>query len=163
MQISGLGAGPIAVSLLAENPDLLGIGVDISLDALQTARLNAERHNVYERLLLVEGNNASPVIHKIDLIVANLPYIVSSDIKELEKAVKDYDPLPALDGGADGLAAFRNLFEILSQNLMPPPLLLEVGNKQAQSVCLMFSLLGYNKVEVSKDLQGHERIISCTN
>ncbi|HWX62193.1 peptide chain release factor N(5)-glutamine methyltransferase, partial [Bradyrhizobium sp.] len=105
----GTGSGAILLALLHELPNAIGAGTDISAGALQTARRNAAALNLASRALFVACDYAAALSGPFDLIVSNPPYIRSSDIAGLATEVRDHDPLPALDGGADGLDAYRAL------------------------------------------------------
>jgi len=105
----GTGSGAILLALLREWPDAIGAGADISLLALQTARRNAADLGLASRTLFVACDYAAALSGPFDLIVSNPPYVRSSDIAALATEVRDHDPLAALDGGADGLDAYRAL------------------------------------------------------
>jgi release factor glutamine methyltransferase len=105
----GTGSGAILLALLHELPDSFGIGTDISEAALATARDNAERLGLAHRTKFVACHYAAAIAGHFDLIVSNPPYIRSEEIAELAREVRDHDPRRALDGGADGLDAYRAL------------------------------------------------------
>jgi release factor glutamine methyltransferase len=105
----GTGSGAILLALLHEWPDSFGIGTDISEAALATARDNAERLGLAHRTKFVACHYAAAIAGHFDLIVSNPPYIRSEEIAELAREVRDHDPRRALDGGADGLDAYRAL------------------------------------------------------
>ncbi len=107
----GIGTGAICLALLHECPGATGLGSDISRDAIQTARRNAERHGLADRLRpwKATGSSKFPVV--LDIIVSNPPYIRSDVIGTLDRDVRDFDPMAALDGGEDGLAPYRDIAE----------------------------------------------------
>jgi len=105
----GTGTGAILLALLHELPDARGVGTDISLGALTTAKRNANDLGLAARAGFVACNYAAALAGPFDLIVSNPPYIASADIACLAVEVRDHDPVLALDGGADGLDAFRAL------------------------------------------------------
>jgi release factor glutamine methyltransferase len=105
----GTGTGAILLALLSELPDAFGIGTDVSLDALATARQNAGELGLAARAQFVACDYAAALAGPFDLIVSNPPYIPSADIAVLATEVREHDPLKALDGGADGLDAYRSL------------------------------------------------------
>jgi release factor glutamine methyltransferase len=105
----GTGSGAILLALLTELPCAIGVGTDISLAALETARRNAGDLALASRAIFVKCNYAAALSGPFDLIVSNPPYIASRDIAELDPEVRDHDPHRALDGGADGLDAYRGL------------------------------------------------------
>ena len=116
----GTGSGAILLALLSELPNAHGFGTDISPAALQTAETNAA-----DRQGSLIGRRSSPAITRpaltgsFDLIVSNPPYIRSADIAGLAIDVREYDPLAALDGGADGLDAYRALIPQAARLLAP--------------------------------------------
>jgi release factor glutamine methyltransferase len=105
----GTGSGAILLALLSELPNAQGIGTDISTDALNTAESNAAQLNLADRARFIRCDYASGLSGSFDLIVSNPPYIRSADIAGLAIEVREHDPLLALDGGADGLSAYRAL------------------------------------------------------
>jgi release factor glutamine methyltransferase len=120
----GTGSGAILLALLSELPDAVGVGTDISAAALRTASANARD------LGLVSALSGG-----FDLIVSNPPYIRSAEIKDLASEVRDHDPLGALDGGGDGLNAYRALIPPAARLLAPGGILaLEVGRDQGTDV-----------------------------
>ncbi len=113
----GTGTGCLLVSLLREYPNATGVGVDLSDDAVATARGNAVRLGVGERASIVQGNWDDGITGTFDLILSNPPYISSRDIVGLDAEVRLHDPRLALDGGPDGLDAYRALAVILPRRL----------------------------------------------
>ena len=105
----GTGSGAILLALLSELPDAEGIGTDISAEALDTAQANAAQLNLADRASFIRCDYATGLSGRFDLIVSNPPYIRSAEIAGLAPEVRDHDPALALDGGADGLAAYRAL------------------------------------------------------
>ena len=129
----GTGSGAILLALLSELPDAIGIGTDISVAALQTARDNAVDLGLAGRAGFVACDYAAALSGPFDLIVSNPPYIRSADIAGLATEVRDYDPPRALDGGADGLDAYRALIPQAARLLAPQgALVVEVGQGQAR-------------------------------
>jgi release factor glutamine methyltransferase len=105
----GTGSGALLLALLSELPRAFGVGTDISTAALSVARDNALRLGFGRRAAFVACAFGEALAAGFDLVVSNPPYIASSDIAALDPEVRDYDPRIALDGGADGLAAYRAL------------------------------------------------------
>ena len=105
----GTGSGAILLALLSELPHAQGVGTDISAAALDTAASNAAKLNLADRASFVRCDYATGLSGRFDLIVSNPPYIRSADIAGLAAEVRDHDPLLALDGGPDGLSAYRAL------------------------------------------------------
>lgn len=136
----GTGSGCVLVSLLHELERANGTGIDICERALSVARSNAIRHGVDARAEFVCGSWSSGCARNFDLIVANPPYIRTSDIPALEPEVRDFDPSRALNGGSDGLDAYRAIISRLGSCLAPGGwIILEVGAGQAARVGEMVS------------------------
>ena len=156
----GTGTGCIAITLLHEAPGARGVAVDLSQRALDMARANAERHGVAPRLDLRQGSWFAPIGDaKFDLIVSNPPYIESAAIAGLQREVQDFDPLLALDGGADGLAPYRIIAAEARAHLAPGGLLaLEIGCDQGAAVAGLLAAAG-NDIEIKKDLAGLDRVV----
>ena len=128
----GTGSGAIAVSILAERPDLMAVGTDVSPGALAIARDNARRHEVGSRLRLIACNLATSVGARFPVVVANLPYVPTAEIDALEPEVAEHEPREALDGGADGTATIRRLLADLDRLLAPGgTAFFEIGDGQA--------------------------------
>ena len=161
----GTGSGCILLSLLKENEQATGVGVDISAAALNVARQNAQQLGVNNRVSWLntswfEENFINQFSHPFELIVSNPPYIPEADITELAAEVKDHDPLAALSGGRDGLTSYRRLSEVAPQLLAEEgTILLECGINQAQQVAEMFVANGLTLIEIVADLQGIDRCI----
>jgi len=131
----GTGSGAILLALLSELPAATGIGTDISDAALKTARLNAQQLGLADRVSFIRCDYASALTGPFDLMVSNPPYIRSADIAMLDRDVRDYDPRLALDGGADGLDAYRVIAPQAASLLAPQGMLvLEVGQGQSVDV-----------------------------
>ena len=128
----GTGSGAILLALLSEFPKATGVGTDISLEALCTARDNAERLGLAPRASFVACNYAAALSGTFDLIVSNPPYIRSADIAGLDREVREYDPARALDGGSDGLDAYRTIAPEAARLLAPGGVLIvEAGYGQS--------------------------------
>jgi release factor glutamine methyltransferase len=131
----GTGSGALLLALLSELPDAYGAGTDISGDALQTARSNARHLGLADRAGFVACDFAAALSEPFDLIVSNPPYIRSADIAGLATEVRDHDPHRALDGGVDGLDAYRALVPQAAKLLAPQGVLVvEVGRGQSGDV-----------------------------
>lgn len=159
----GTGSGCILLSLLGEIPDAVGTGIDISPAALNIARTNAKRLGYTDRCRFFNSSwfdDKFDYGSNFDLIVSNPPYIPTRDISGLDEEVKFYDPLTALDGGADGLKDYRRIAEISSQLLNDDGfLLLEFGINQSAEVRKIFLSAGFELVDIKKDLSGKDRCI----
>jgi len=131
----GTGSGAILLALLSELPEAVGVGTDISGDALQTARVNAVDLGLADRADFIACDYASDLTGTFDLIVSNPPYIRSADIAGLATEVRNFDPSGALDGGRDGLDAYRALIPQAARLLVPQGVLaVEVGQGQHDDV-----------------------------
>ncbi|MGL5448262.1 MAG: N5-glutamine methyltransferase family protein, partial [Rhabdaerophilum sp.] len=158
----GTGSGAIIVSLLAELADAQGVAVDISNDALEIAARNASTHGVAGRLALLEGDLFAPVTGHFDLIVSNPPYIPSVVLATLEPEVHDFDPVLALDGGADGLTFYRGIIAGAPEYLTPRGILaLELGIHQAQAVSALAIEVGFFDLHLHRDFSGIERHLTA--
>ena len=156
----GTGSGAILLALLSELPVALGIGTDISLDALKTACANAERLDFAERARFVACNFGAALAGPFDLVVSNPPYIRSADIPGLAPEVRDSDPLRALDGGADGLDAYRTIAADAARLIGPRGhLILELGAGQAGAVAALFDARGLQSGNARPDLAGVPRAL----
>jgi release factor glutamine methyltransferase len=158
----GTGTGAILLALLHELPDAFGVGTDISLDALRTARRNATDLGLASRAAFVACNYAAALAGPFDLIVSNPPYIRSADIAGLAPEVRDHDPLAALDGGADGLDAYRALIPQAAGRLAPGgALVVEGGKGQSGPIEALMTAAGLSvQNPVKADLAGIFRAIA---
>jgi release factor glutamine methyltransferase len=139
----GTGSGAILLALLSELPDAMGVGTDISAAALRTASANARNLGLGRRAAFVACDYASALSGAFDLIVSNPPYIRSAEIDDLASEVRDHDPLGALDGGSDGLEAYRALIPQAARLLAPGGgLALEVGHDQGADVEQLMAAAG---------------------
>lgn len=161
----GVGSGCIILSLLSEIKSSTGIGVDVSSEALKISSKNADKLDVSTRCRLI---NASwfdeDIINKIgdefDIIVTNPPYIPTQDIKTLDKEVRLYDPMLALDGGEDGLNHYKQIAKIAPHLLKNGGyIFIEAGINQAQDISLIFEREGLHLVSIVKDLQNIDRCV----
>jgi release factor glutamine methyltransferase len=131
----GTGSGAILLALLSEVPDAHGVGTDISVAALRTARNNAAHLGLAARAAFVACDYAAALSGALDLIVSNPPYIRSADIAGLSIEVREYDPLLALDGGVDGLDAYRALIPQAARLLAPGgALVVEAGQGRSGEI-----------------------------
>lgn len=157
----GTGTGAILLALLAELPRAEGLGVDVSDGALAIARRNALRAGTGDRVRFSKSSWWSHVPGEFDLIVSNPPYIPSREIAELDADVRDFEPRLALDGGPDGLAAYRAILSVAAQRLAPNgAVLFEVGAGQAEDVAAMMRDSGLPFTTIRRDLRGIERVVA---
>jgi len=161
----GTGTGGILIALLSELPQALGIGTDISHAALVTAHGNAQRAGVGQRARFVQADWLSGIAGRFDVIVSNPPYIPRAELGGLSREVRAYDPMAALDGGADGLDAYRAIVGGIDLLLKPGGIAaFEVGQGQAEAVGEMMAGSGLRPVLPSGavsayDLGGIERAV----
>ena len=156
----GTGSGVLMVTLLAELPQAQGVATDLSEAALSVARRNAEIHGVTDRVRFVATSSLEGCHGPFDLVVSNPPYISTEEIGGLERAVRDYDPLLALDGGGDGLDVYRKIARDSASLIRPLLVVLEVGATQAGQVERLFTDVGARPVGQRKDLGGHIRAVA---
>ncbi len=157
----GTGSGAIVISLLAERPSAMGVATDISPKALDTARRNAGRIGVADRLRFVEADWFAGLTGQYDLIVSNPPYIATAEMAALAPEVRDWEPHLALTPGGDGLAAYRILAAGLRAYLSPiGRALFEIGYRQARDVSEIFINEGFTQPQVLQDMAGHDRVIA---
>lgn len=158
----GTGTGCIAISVLSESPSTTAVVVDASGEALSIAAANAKRHKVGKRFDARQGSWFDPlqVGERFDVIVSNPPYIATETIGTLATEVKDHDPRLALDGGADGLDAYRAILAEAPMWLKSDGwLVVEIGADQGPSVKAMFQGAGFEDVVIEKDLAGLDRVV----
>jgi release factor glutamine methyltransferase len=138
----GTGSGALILALVSELPNAFGIGTDVSRGALAVARRNAH-HLGLQRAMFVACNMADALRGSFDLVVSNPPYVAAADIAGLDPEVRDFEPRAALDGGADGLAAYRALAATAPALLAPGgALVVELGIGQATPVGALFVAAG---------------------
>jgi release factor glutamine methyltransferase len=159
----GVGTGCILITLLAELPKARGLGTDLSGAALDLAAANAVRLGVTDRASFVVADWLDGVDGSFDLIVSNPPYIASAEIAGLPEEVSGHDPRLALDGGPDGLAAYRRIAASARQVLAPNgKILVEIGSSQAEQVAEIFAKAGLTLDRdgaIRRDLAGRARLV----
>ena len=156
----GTGSGAILCSILQSLPGSSGAGVDISAAACAIARDNLKELGLAARGLIVCGSWISAIRGRFDIVVSNPPYVESGAIAGLEPEVRDHDPRLALDGGEDGLAAYREIIPALPDVLAPGGVIaLELGAGQYRCVSTMLHALLGMSVEAGLDLRGLRRVV----
>jgi release factor glutamine methyltransferase len=158
----GVGSGAILLAILAERPATKGLGVDVSEEALAVARENAANLGLAKRAALLRGDWTRGLDDAaFDLVVSNPPYIRSGDIAGLEPEVRDHEPRLALDGGPDGLDAYRVLAPEILRVLKPGGrFAVEIGHDQSADVEGLFRAAGAEGVATAKDLANRDRVVS---
>lgn len=157
----GTGSGCIALTLLAERPEAVGIATDISPDALETAGANAARHGLLGRVHFEVSDWYQSVGGQYDLIVSNPPYIDPREILDLAPEVERYDPKIALFDSNDGLDAYRCIVAGAPKHLRPGGrLIVEIGPTQGDAVAGMFRETGLSDVRILPDLDGRNRVVA---
>jgi len=158
----GTGSGALLLALLHELPNTTGTGTDTSTPALQVARANAAHCGLESRCNFVACDIASGVQGSFDLIVSNPPYIVHDEIASLTPEVRDYDPLVALDGGDDGLVAYRAI-AVQARHVLAPGgrLFVELGAGQEAAVRAVFINAGLTVGATRADLAGIPRVLGA--
>jgi release factor glutamine methyltransferase len=159
----GTGTGCIAIALAAKCPDAKVLATDISSDALALAKENAQKNNVRIEFLQGDGFAAVPKETQFDLIISNPPYIPSAEIETLELEVRDFDPRPALDGGADGLDFYR-MFAAQAKSFLKSggKIKLEFGDGQAPVIRQIFENEKWIVEAVKDDYSQRARILIAT-
>lgn len=162
----GTGSGAIAVTLAAERSAWRITAVDLSETALQVARENAVRHKAEQRIRFLQGDLLTPLIargERVDIVVSNPPYIPTREIETLAVEVREHEPALALDGGEDGLDAYRRIAEMLPRVTKKHKGLVavEVGIGQSEQVAdLLKRVLPRGDVRIIPDLAGIARVVS---
>lgn len=154
----GTGTGAIIISLLHRFECSHGIGLDVADGALAMARINAAANGVGDRFAALKSDWFQNVSGRFHLIVSNPPYIPHDDIAGLSREVREYDPVAALDGGADGLNFYRALAEKAADHLYKDGMVaVEIGAGQFQDVEALFESAGFSLAGHASDLGGHRR------
>jgi release factor glutamine methyltransferase len=163
----GVGSGCLLLTLLREYPKARGVGLDASPDALAVAGENARALDVGGRATLVPGDWrrsgwAEGLEDRFDLVVSNPPYIESTALDGLMPEVASFEPKLALDGGPDGLQAYRAIAAAAPELLTPRGyLMVEAGQGQAFEISKIFSAMGLTPLSPWKDLGGIERVVAA--
>ncbi len=160
----GTGSGAVALALAVNLPQAEIYATDLSSTALEVAEENCRRHNVLDRILLLEGELLEPLAEPVALVVANLPYLSRQELEGAPPEVAEYEPRQAFDGGLNGLDQYRRLFAQAPSHLLPGAnICLEVGANQAQAINrIAREQFPQAKVAVIKDLAGLDRVAFIT-
>lgn len=160
----GTGTGCLLLTLLAELPNATGVGTDIADGALTLAADNAEALGFGARVSFKKTSYLEEIADTFYILISNPPYIASAEIADLERDVRCFDPLTALDGGADGLDAYRAIASGLARVVPEGWAFFEVGHTQAAAVAdVLAGALGEAaraRIRVWNDLGGHQRCVA---
>ncbi len=164
----GTGSGNLGIAIAKHHPNADVIAIDISNEALEVARTNANSAEVADRIHLLQGNLFEPLStdhEPFDLIVSNPPYIPTEDILTLEFGVRNFEPHLALDGGPDGLQVVTQIIQNASSRLRKGgALILEIGTSQERPVRELLSAEpSFHLAPTIKDDGGHPRVIRATS
>ena len=164
------GSGCIAVAIGKNFPAARVIATDISAGALEVAAGNVAKHQLHERVELLQGDLFEPIVRQLDvdafdLIVCNPPYVSSTEYEKLAKNVKDYEPKSALHAGTDGLDVYRRLIDKVDEFLKPAgALMLEIGYAQGPAVrSLLEQTKAFAEITIEKDPHDNDRIVTARN
>ncbi|MEQ1706931.1 MAG: peptide chain release factor N(5)-glutamine methyltransferase [Terricaulis sp.] len=156
----GIGSGAILLAILSERPLASGVGIDVSEDALVVVQANATMLGLEQRVLLRRGDWGREQEGGFDVVVSNPPYIVTQDLAGLQPEVARFEPHLALDGGADGLSAYRAILADLPRLLNPGgTFAFEVGQGQADEVRVLAERAGLATETPKLDLSGIARVV----
>ncbi len=157
----GTGTGCLVLTLLKEFPKATGLGVDASMEALKVAGENAQTLEISDRINFVKGNWTSGITDKFDIIISNPPYIKTNQIDYLSDEVRLFDPKGALDGGQDGISAYREILNNIEKVMdKHARIFFEIGKWQEEEVTKLIKEKGFEVHEVRKDILGIPRIIA---
>lgn len=155
----GAGSGAILCALLSELPNAVGVAAEISPQAAGVARANLATLGFAARSRVVVGRWAEALDGRFDIVVSNPPYIASAEIDNLALEVRGHDPRLALDGGRDGLDAYRAIAGALGRIIAPRgAFFLEIGAGQGGAVSSLLTEAGMGDVALVRDLAGHDRV-----
>jgi release factor glutamine methyltransferase len=156
----GTGSGALLLAMLSECPQATGVGVDLSGEACAIARENAVKNGLAGRADIVQGCWTDGLTETFDVVVSNPPYIETAVIADLAREVRQHDPMLALDGGEDGLTAYRKIAQALSAILRPDGVaVLELGIGQGPAVAGLAEAAGLSVRGFRADLGGIQRAL----
>ncbi len=159
----GTGSGCIIISIINERKKCLGVGIDISKNAVKLAKYNAKIQHIDNRIKFLNSDIDNFYAGKYDLIISNPPYIKHCEIDSLEKDIKNHEPRVSLDGGIDGYDKIRLIIKKSSTLIKKRgKLFLELGINQTRETLKILNLNGFYKTKVIKDLSGKNRCIVST-
>lgn len=158
----GTGSGAIALAIAVNEPRASIQALDVSRKALAVARINVQRHDLRGQITLRQGNLLEPLSGPVDILVANLPYISTSEFATLDATVRAYEPRLALESGDEGLDAIAQLLRQANQHLAAnATIYLEIGRDQALRVFKLAQnvLPRMRDIALHQDYQGHDRMV----
>ncbi len=156
----GTGTGALLLAVLSECPEATGVGVDLAPEATALAARNAAANGLADRAAFVCGDWAAAIAGRFDLVLSNPPYIESAAVPALMPEVARFEPALALDGGVDGLDAYRLLVRAMPGLLAPAGrVVLEIGQGQRPAVEALARAAGLEPVAVRPDLGGIDRAL----
>ena len=162
------GSGCIAVAIAKNFPDARVTATDISDAALTVAARNIEKHQLKGQVRLLRGDLFEPIIQQLDvtqfdLIVCNPPYVSTAEYENLDKNIKDYEPVSALLAGEDGMDVYRRIIENVGEFLKPgAALILEIGYSQGPAVRELLEQTGtFSEIKIEKDINDNDRIVTA--
>ena len=162
----GCGSGAPLIAVSSVRPDIQLFACDISINSLNCASANASNHGFSAHIFFFASDLLESVRaeHIFDVIYSNPPYIPSKDIDSLAPEIRDFEPRKALDGGLDGLDVIRRLIPTSRDRLKPGGrLILEIGEKQFDSVKKLLEINGFSMVRGYKDLSGKNRVVKAVS
>lgn len=160
----GTGSGCILVTLLAEQPEAVGVGIDVSDAACLQASANAVAHAVADRAEVLRSDWMEAVEGRFDLIVSNPPYIAVDEMDQLSPEVRNHEPRLALTDEGDGLSVYRLIAAQAGGYLTPQGrVICEIGHQQGDAVQSIFKAEGWGEVLVTVDLDGRPRVVLARN
>ncbi|MAK62894.1 MAG: protein-(glutamine-N5) methyltransferase, release factor-specific [Ponticaulis sp.] len=160
----GTGSGCLLLSFLLNRPGWRGVGVDASADAISLMEENTKLHGLQGRAFstLADWKQVGFHVEEADIVISNPPYIRTKTLETLDPEVRNHDPMQALDGGEDGLDAYREIAELCDQKMKPDALLfLEIGYDQGVTVTELLNRYSFADVTVLKDYSGHNRVVKA--
>jgi release factor glutamine methyltransferase len=157
----GTGSGSLLLTLLAELPGAFGVGTDVSVAALETARGNGLRLGLARSAGWLAGDLLDAVRGPFDILISNPPYIPTLQIAQVEPEVREHDPALALDGGVDGLSFFRRLSAQVAKIVPDGWIVVETGHEQADAVATLLAAQGLRTISVQRDVAGRRRCVAA--
>lgn len=157
----GTGTGCLLIAILKSQPGVTGTGVDLSPDAAEVARRNVDMHGLGQQARIEVGSWTDwQGWGDVDLIISNPPYIASGIIPTLDASVRRFEPHLALDGGEDGLSAYRSIVELASRHMKAGAwLVFEIGYDQREAITALLRETGFGSISCGQDHGGRDRVI----